>query len=783
MAVLSERIGVGISIVLCAILLSCSTLFFEPDFQTDEDIPEIVVESSVDTITVGDLYTVIFNVLDDEDDPEFLKENATIWVEDENGESVDMDTFTKESGTYTVFVFVTDSDGNTSEIAEITVVVSDEDKTPPEITLLGPDNYTVNKDDYYHEPGAVAVDNVDGNLTDKITFVGEPETSEEGVYTLTYTVRDKAGNRAYKYRRVTVKKNNGDDTEKPQITLKGNNPMMVHLGDSFKDPGASANDNKDGNITHKIKKFDIVDTAVEGTYGVLYTVEDEAGNVAFAKRIVLVEIFIDSIPPVITLHGDNPLYLELHEEYNEPGAEAQDNIDGNVTDKIDINDNGVDIHHNGIYNVFYTVSDVAGNEAKKKRIVSVGVIDTIPPHIVLLGETNMLVDYKGPYKEPGAFATDDIEDTIPYKDLDVDKDIDLNVLGTNYKVTYIATDKGGNADTAVRKIEVADTIKPKITIIGPTTINLAIGYDYKEYGATALDNYDGDLTDKLDTLGNVNTSSEGTYEITYQVTDSNGNTGKGIRTVNVLKDFEAPKIHLIGQDPFMVKINTSFTDPGAFAVDNVDDTISFSEFTVSDNVDVSKVGNYTVNYSVSDEAGNEAKTTRSVKVALTIQVVETFSLNRRTLDKKSNTGSSGGKVGARARGSTGTDSFETLFYNALSSLEDKTILNVTFRAKVSHVDEYSRNKTAALFEQNKGDYSSTARYSTYSNSAWTASLGTIRTYSSGWKEIEGTSLKNLVQSWVDGRKDNEGLIMGGNFGEYNAYWNIDDAQLVVEWEE
>ena len=176
-----------------------------------------------------------------------------------------------------------------------------------------------------------------------------------------------------------------------------------------------------------------------------------------------------------------------------------------MTDKLDINDNGVDIHHNGIYHVFYTVSDIAGNEAKKKRVVSVGVIDTVAPEVVLVGDTNMLVDYKGPYKEPGAFATDDIEDTIPYKDLIVIRDIDLNVLGTDYKVTYIAKDKAGNADTAVRKIEVADTIAPKITIIGPQTINLAIGYDYTELGATALDNYDGDLTDKLDTLGNVNT--------------------------------------------------------------------------------------------------------------------------------------------------------------------------------------------------------------------------------------------------------------------------------------
>ncbi len=781
MTVLNERIGVGTTFVLCAILLSCSTFFFEPDFPTDENSPKIDLESSIDTITVGDSYTVIFDVSDDKDEPEFLKENATIWIEDENGESVNMDSFTKEAGTYTVFVFTTDSDGNKSETVEITVVVSADDITPPVITLIGPDNYTVNIDDDYHEPGAVAMDNIDGNLTDQIIIDGEVKTEKEGEHTLTYSVRDKAGNRSYKDRFVKVKKNNGNDTEKPKITLKGNNPMTVLLGDSFKDPGACATDNKDGDITHKIKIFNTVDIVVEGTYGVLYTVEDNAGNVAVEKRRVIVETLVDIIPPVIALHGDNPLNLDLHEEYKEPGADAHDNIDGNVTDKININDNGVDIHHNGIYKVFYTVSDAAGNKAKETRTVSVGIIDTNSPNIVLLGDNPMLVDYKGPYNEPGAFATDDIEDTIPYKDLDIDKDIDFNVLGTNYKVTYIATDKGGNADTAVRKIEVADTIAPKISIIGPITINLAIGYDYTEYGATALDNYDGDLTDKLDTLGNVNTSSGGTYEITYRVTDSNGNTGIGIRTVCVKNDSEAPKIYLKGNNPLHVKINEPFNDPGAFAVDDIDDTIPFSKFTVSDNVDVSKVGSYTVNYAVSDNEGNEAKTTRTVKVATTTQVVDTFALTRRTLDKSSNSGSPGGQVGARARGSSGMDSYETLFYNALSPMKNKTILAVTFRAKISHVDNSSQGKTATLFEQNKGNYSSTARYSTYQNSAWTAPVGTINTYSTGWKEIKGTSLKNLVQSWANGNKDNEGLIFGGNFGEFYAYWNIDEAQLVVEW--
>lgn len=61
---------------------------------------------------------------------------------------------------------------------------------------------------------------------------------------------------------------------------------------------------------------------------------------------------------------------------------------------------------------------------------------------------------------------------------------------------------------------------PTINIIGEKEMTLTVGENYVEKGATAQDEYDGDITNKIQTSGSVNTSKAGTYEITYKVKNS-----------------------------------------------------------------------------------------------------------------------------------------------------------------------------------------------------------------------------------------------------------------------
>jgi len=82
----------------------------------------------------------------------------------------------------------------------------------------------------------------------------------------------------------------------------------------------------------------------------------------------------DTIPPVITLLGENPLYLNVGDDYVEPGAIALDDKDGDISHKIVIGGDVVDTSNPGTYIVTYNVVDRAGNAANEvTRIVNVGV--------------------------------------------------------------------------------------------------------------------------------------------------------------------------------------------------------------------------------------------------------------------------------------------------------------------------------------------------------------------------------------------------------------------------
>ena len=75
----------------------------------------------------------------------------------------------------------------------------------------------------------------------------------------------------------------------PIITLLGDNVVNVTVGDTYIDAGATAEDNKDGNITVKIMTSNNVDTGTDGTYIVTYNVKDDANNSAVeVSRTIIV---------------------------------------------------------------------------------------------------------------------------------------------------------------------------------------------------------------------------------------------------------------------------------------------------------------------------------------------------------------------------------------------------------------------------------------------------------------------------------------------------------------
>jgi len=80
------------------------------------------------------------------------------------------------------------------------------DITPPIIKLNGRSTVIINVGDTYEDEGATAIDNVDGDLTDQIVVESNVNTSEAGIYTVTYNVTDSFGNKAIKVIRTVIVK-------------------------------------------------------------------------------------------------------------------------------------------------------------------------------------------------------------------------------------------------------------------------------------------------------------------------------------------------------------------------------------------------------------------------------------------------------------------------------------------------------------------------------------------------------------------------------------------------
>ena len=93
-------------------------------------------------------------------------------------------------------------------------------------------------------------------------------------------------------------------------------------------------------------------------------------------------ISFDITPPIITLNGDSNIELTVGDSYDELGATAEDDVDGDLTASIII-DNPVDTNKVGTYTITYTVSDSAGNKAEASRVVIVNEIPSAKDGIII----------------------------------------------------------------------------------------------------------------------------------------------------------------------------------------------------------------------------------------------------------------------------------------------------------------------------------------------------------------------------------------------------------------
>lgn len=139
----------------------------------------------------------------------------------------------------------------------------------------------------------------------------------------------------------------------------------------------------------------------------------------------------------------------------------------------------------------------------------------------LLGPNNIIIEVGSDYQEPGFSARcglKSINDKVK-----VSSNLNSNVV-EDYKIQYqLKIDYLRFSETLFRQVKVVDTTKPELKINSDKEMTVYIGDKYLEPTYSAIDNYDGDITESVKVQSNVDLKKVGTYEINYSVTDSSGN--------------------------------------------------------------------------------------------------------------------------------------------------------------------------------------------------------------------------------------------------------------------
>ena len=210
----------------------------------------------------------------------------------------------------------------------------------------------------YEEPGATAT--VSGSLLQKaektvdVQIQTDTDLTQVGTHVVRYVAQfeDTVGT-AYRY--VTVV-----DSQAPQIQLVTDPEKFTFPNETYEEEGFTALDNYDGDITAAVLRS-------ESREEVTYTVADSSGNYTTVTRPI---IYNDPVPPVLTLSGEKEMTLGKGRQYHEPGYNATDNCDGDITNKVTVSGR-VDPTKPGEYTLVYTVKDSFQNSVSASRKVTV----------------------------------------------------------------------------------------------------------------------------------------------------------------------------------------------------------------------------------------------------------------------------------------------------------------------------------------------------------------------------------------------------------------------------
>lgn len=225
----------------------------------------------------------------------------------------------------------------------------------------------------------------------------------------------------------------------PYFALEGPSKVEMDVNHGYKELGFQAV-SKFQNIEEEVIIHENLDTTKIGEYKIIYELPHVQKKL---QRIVIVK---DKAPPNLTLKGKKTIRMFAGETFEDPGFEAIDAYEKDLTQKVEVNMDQVKFDEVGNYKIIYCVEDSSGNRSEVERKIE---ICQDPTKVTL--EYNY-DSYDNKKEEWWLKKNNKHERILAARDEAFLKKYDAYYMGEDKKVIYLTYDEGGNDITYIKQI-------------------------------------------------------------------------------------------------------------------------------------------------------------------------------------------------------------------------------------------------------------------------------------------------------------------------------------------
>ena len=207
----------------------------------------------------------------------------------------------------------------------------------------------------------------------------------------------------------------------------------------------------------------------------------------------------------LLLNGDNPVLINVFDSFTDPGVilKSNNNLVSNDKYQLSINSDLI-TSEIGNYSIDYNIT-YKNNNLNITR--NVQVVDKVKPEITI-SASEVIMDY----------CTKKIKGDISYSAYDnYDGDItnNIEIINNEDNIVYKVSDSSGNSDEKIINIKFESKPNDKYYLKGSSKMYVVLNTTFTDPGAIYTDGCGKQIVKDITVSGEVDTSKEGTYFLTY----------------------------------------------------------------------------------------------------------------------------------------------------------------------------------------------------------------------------------------------------------------------------